>query len=145
MRQQFDDGRDPRPAHGGAQTYHGRVVPGYAPEMDGEPDPGEIVWAWVAYEEDPNVGKDRPLVVIGRAADGSGAMVAMLLSSQDHEGDDDWVLLGAGAWDRDRRESWVRVDRMLAVPANGIRREGAVLQRDRYDRLLRDIVAELRD
>jgi hypothetical protein len=25
----------------------------YAPEPDGQPDPGEIVWTWVPYEEDP--------------------------------------------------------------------------------------------
>ena len=32
----------------------------YTPEMDGDADPGEVVWAWVPYEEDPNRGKDRP-------------------------------------------------------------------------------------
>ena len=29
-------------------------------------DPGEIVWTWVAYEEDPTQGKDRPVLVVGR-------------------------------------------------------------------------------
>src|SRR5512139_4061485 len=31
----------------------------YAPHRDGQPDPGEIVWAWVPYEEDHAQGKDR--------------------------------------------------------------------------------------
>ena len=39
----------------------------YAPEIDGEPDPGEVVWAWVPYEDDPSQGKDRPVLVLGRA------------------------------------------------------------------------------
>jgi len=26
----------------------------YAPERDGQPDPGEVVWAWVPYEDDPS-------------------------------------------------------------------------------------------
>ena len=38
----------------------------YSPELDGEPDPGEVVWAWVPYEDDPSQGKDRPVLVIGR-------------------------------------------------------------------------------
>ena len=43
----------------------------YAPAPDGEPDPGEVVWAWVPYEEDASRGKDRPVLVIGtRVADG---------------------------------------------------------------------------
>ncbi len=35
-----------------------RVV--YAPDLDGRADPGEIVWTWVVYEDDPSRGKDRP-------------------------------------------------------------------------------------
>lgn len=35
----------------------------YSPEMDGDADPGEVVWAWVPYEENDGRGKDRPVVV----------------------------------------------------------------------------------
>lgn len=125
----------PPPAEGGAYTYRGRVVPEYAPQADRDPDPGEIVWAWVPYEEDDRVGKDRPLVVIGRG-ERAGQFVAMMLSSQDHAGDRGWVSLGSGAWDRDQRESWVRVDRPLGIDDGAVRREGAVLQRDRFTELL---------
>src|SRR5882757_411423 len=31
----------------------------YAPDLDGRADPGEIVWTWVVYEDDPTRGKDR--------------------------------------------------------------------------------------
>ena len=43
-----------------------RRGPGRAtrPERDGEPDPGEVVWAWVPYEDDPSQGKDRPVLVL---------------------------------------------------------------------------------
>lgn len=32
----------------------------YAPHDDDQPDPGEVVWAWVPYEEDATQEKDRP-------------------------------------------------------------------------------------
>ena len=38
----------------------------YAPQPDGRADPGEVVWTWVAYEDDPRRGKDRPVLVVGR-------------------------------------------------------------------------------
>ncbi len=40
----------------------------YAPDLDGAADPGEIVWAWVPFEEGDGRGKDRPLLVVGRGA-----------------------------------------------------------------------------
>src|SRR5699024_12448548 len=38
----------------------------YAPDLDGHADPGEIVWTWVAFEENDGRGKDRPVLVVGR-------------------------------------------------------------------------------
>jgi len=46
------------------------------------------------------------------------------------------VSLGSGAWDRDQRESWVRVDRPLGIDDGAVRREGAVLQQDRFTEVL---------
>ena len=43
-----------------------RVV--YAPDLDGRADPGEIVWTWVVYEEDPTRGKDRPVLVVAASS-----------------------------------------------------------------------------
>lgn len=103
----------------------------YAPDLDGLADPGEIVWSWVTFEEDPGQGKDRPVLVVGR----SGAtLLGLMLSSQTrHEGQTDWFALGTGSWDREGRASWVRLDRVLDVPEEGIRREGAILDRTRFD------------
>lgn len=121
---------EPRPARGGADDFRGRITPEYAPDRDGDPDPGEVVWAWVPYEEDPAQGKDRPLVIVGRAADDPALLVGLMLSSKDHDGDSRWHAVGAGDWDGEHRASWVRVDRPLAVTADAVRREAAVLPPD---------------
>ena len=110
----------------------------YAPQPDGDADPGEIVWTWVPYEEDASQGKDRPVLVVGRQ--GADVLALMLSSQSDRDGQRNWFALGEGGWDRDKRPSWVRLDRVLNVDADGIRREGSVLDRARFDR----IAAELR-
>jgi hypothetical protein len=112
-----------------------RVV--YAPDPDGAADPGEIVWAWVPFEEDARQGKDRPLLVVGRAA---GELLGLMLSSRHkRDGEPGWVAIGSGAWDREGRESFVRLDRVLEVAEHGIRREGAVLSRDRFERVAEEL------
>jgi hypothetical protein len=103
----------------------------YSPDPNGRADPGEIVWAWVPYEDDPRQGKDRPVLIVGR--DGGTVFGLMLSSQSDRDGQPHWLALGAGSWDRDNRPSWLRLDRVLKMPADGIRREGAVLDRSRFD------------
>src|SRR4051794_41939227 len=56
----------------------------YRPRKDGRPDPGEVVWAWVPYDENDGRGKDRPVLVIGRRG---GSLLGLMLSSQDHDRD----------------------------------------------------------
>ena len=103
----------------------------YAPDLDGRADPGEIVWTWVVYEDDPTKGKDRPVLVVGRDRT---TLLGLMLSSQDHHrGDRNWVGIGTGSWDFELRESWVRLDRVLDVPEEGIRREGAILARETFE------------
>ncbi|GAA3466106.1 hypothetical protein GCM10018965_006580 [Nonomuraea roseola] len=98
----------------------------YSPDLDGMADPGEIVWAWVPYEEDPDRGKDRPLLVVGRHG---RRLLAMMLSSR---GDDGPEWLEVGSWGGDGRVSYLRLDRVFALDEGDIRREGAVLHRDRF-------------
>jgi hypothetical protein len=110
----------------------------YDPHPDGEPDPGEVVWAWVPYEDDPQQGKDRPVLIIAR--DGE-RLVALPMTSKDHDRDQQqearegryWLDLGSGAWDRAGRPSEVRLDRLLVVDPADVRREGAVLDEVRFD------------
>jgi hypothetical protein len=103
----------------------------YAPDLDGRADPGEIVWTWVVYEDDPTRGKDRPVLVVGRDRN---VLLGLVVSSQQrHATDRDWVGIGSGDWDYENRESWVRLDRVLDVPEEGIRREGAILDRELFN------------
>ena len=109
----------------------------YAPEIDGEPDPGEVVWGWVPYEDDPTQGKDRPVLVVGR--NGRTLLGLMLSSQSERDGQRDWLALGPGEWDRDSRPSWVRLDRIIEVDEDGIRREGAVLDRVRFEAVAQEL------
>lgn len=119
----------------------------YAPANDGDADPGEVCWTWVPYEDDPNQGKDRPVVILSREGD---LVVFAQMTSKDHdsgrEGKPDhlgrvWFNIGTGAWDNLGRESEVRIDRLLVAHKNSIRREGAVLDKTRFTQLT-DAVAD---
>ncbi|MGY2067198.1 type II toxin-antitoxin system PemK/MazF family toxin [Blastococcus sp. SYSU DS0619] len=113
----------------------------YRPHADDRPDPGEVVWAWVPYEEDDGRGKDRPVLVIGRRGD---QLLGLMLSSRDHDRDaaDEarhgrrWTDVGTGAWDPRGRPSEVRLDRLLVLDPATVRREGAALDRTRFDRVV---------
>lgn len=106
----------------------------YAPSRDGNADPGEIVWTWVPFEEDPQQGKDRPVLVVGSRR---GRLVGVALTSKPHR---EHLEIGAGAWDHERRASYVKIDRLLDLD-RPIRREGAVLDRARFDRVARALRA----
>ncbi|QHC21740.1 type II toxin-antitoxin system PemK/MazF family toxin [Streptomyces sp. GS7] len=108
----------------------GAVTMTYAPDPDGAPDPGEIVWTWVPYEENDGRGKDRPVLVVAREA--AGTLLAVQLSSKRHNDDRDWVAIGSGPWDREGRDSWIAVDRVLRVHPAGMRREACALDRGRF-------------
>ena len=114
----------------------------YAPEVDGLPDPGEVVWTWVPYEDDPQQGKDRPVIVLARVAGlEAPELLCLQLTSKDHDRDAaqetswgrHWMDVGTGGWDRERRPSEVRLDRLLRLPEAGVRREGAALDRSVFD------------
>lgn len=115
--------------------FTGALVPVYSPDPDGEPDPGEIVWTWVPYEEDHSRGKDRPVLIIGHD---DAWLLGLMLTTRDHDTnrgprDERWVDIGSGPWDVERRPSEVRVDRVIRIWPAGVRREGAVLDRRRFD------------
>ena len=117
----------------------------YSPDPDGEADPGEVVWAWVPFEEDPSQGKDRPVLVLARH---ETRLVVAQMTSKDHDRDAAqearwgrfWYDVGTGAWDRQGRPSEVRLDRLLLVEPASVRREGATMNREVFD----GVVAALR-
>jgi hypothetical protein len=89
----------------------GLVRMSYSPQGDGAPDPGEVVWTWVPFEENDGRGKDRPVLVV--AVESAGTYLAVQLTSKDHDGEGDFVSVGAGGRDGGQRPSWVNLDRVI--------------------------------
>ncbi|WP_409485399.1 type II toxin-antitoxin system PemK/MazF family toxin [Arsenicicoccus dermatophilus] len=123
-----------------AGDFRGVPSLSYAPIPDDRADPGEVVWAWVPFEEDHSRGKDRPALVIGRH---EGLLLALPMTSKDHDRDlaqeasvgRHWCDVGSGAWDGRGRPSEVRVDRILQLDPGTVRRIGAVLPQERFERV----------
>ncbi|MDO5080400.1 type II toxin-antitoxin system PemK/MazF family toxin [Buchananella hordeovulneris] len=116
----------------------------YTPHHDGAADPGEVVWTWIPYEDDASQGKDRPVLVLGWA--GKRLAVAQMTSKDHgrgggHRAGRVYVDVGTGAWDPRGRESEVRIDRLLAVKPQAVRREGATLAKSRFARVVAAIQA----
>ncbi len=117
----------------------------YRPAQDGRPDPGEVCWAWVPYEDDPSLGKDRPVLVIdARDVDGEQVVDCLVMTSKDHDRDESqeaaagrhWMDVGTGGWDREHRPSEVRLDRLVVLRESDVRREGAALDPGIYAEVL---------
>jgi hypothetical protein len=115
------------------------VTTAYAPSTDGDADPGEIVWTWVPYEERDGRGKDRPVLVV--ASERSGTVLAVQLTSQAHPGRTEYVPIGTGDWDAQRRPSYVNTDRVFRLHQAGMRREATALDRRRYGAVRDALVA----
>lgn len=118
----------------------------YAPADDGRPEPGEVLWTWVPFEEDRSQGKDRPVVVLAEAGP---CIVFAQLTSKDHDRDAArearsgrrWLDVGAGGWDSKGRPSEARIDRLLCVRPERVRREGGALDGSRFTELVAAIRA----
>lgn len=129
--------------------HHGMPRVEYAPLQGRTPDPGEIVWTWVPYEEDHSRGKDRPVLLVGREGDW---LLGLQLTSKDHDRDAaqearenrHWVDIGTGAWDDRGRPSEVRVNRVVRVDPDAVRRVSIALPRDRFDAVVAGMRRHLR-
>lgn len=138
------NGRDTTATVRSGPDFTGRPPTSYSPTPDGIADPGEVVWAWVPYEEDHTQGKDRPALVIGRDDDW---LLALQVTSQDHDRDAQqearagryWMDIGTGGWDPQRRPSEVRLDRIVRLAPDAVRREGAPLDRGLFEQVLREV------
>ncbi|WP_315432492.1 type II toxin-antitoxin system PemK/MazF family toxin [uncultured Rothia sp.] len=105
----------------------------YSPSLDGDADPGEIVWTWVPFEEDHSQGKDRPVLLVGR--DGE-YLLALMMTSKDHNNrehaDSNYLDIGSGPWDPQGRASEVKLNRVIRVRPDAMRREGAMMPEDTF-------------
>lgn len=131
--------------HVALPDFEERLTPIYAPDLDGDADPGEIVWTWVPYEDDPSQGKDRPVLVVGSSGP---HLLGLMLTSKDHDRNAErearhgrhWMDIGSGDWDAKRRESEIRLDRVLRIDPNEVRREGAVMPRALFDEVVASLI-----
>ena len=132
----------PQPSgHVALPDYDDRLTPTYAPRIDGDADPGEVVWTWVPFEDDPSQGKDRPVLVVGH--DGR-LLLGLMLTSKDHSRNPEkearhgrhWIDVGSGDWDSRRRSSEIRLDRVLRVDPQRVRREGSIMPKALFDQIV---------
>ena len=132
----------PKPSAPATGASNGSDYPGdyrdminfeYSPSLDGDADPGEIVWTWVPFEEDHSQGKDRPVLLVGR--DGE-YLLALMMTSKDHNNrehaDPNYLDLGSGPWDPQGRASEVKLNRVIRVRPDAMRREGAIMPEDTF-------------
>lgn len=115
----------------------------YAPDNDALPDPGEIVWTWVPFEEDPTQGKDRPVLVLSAR---DGEIVFAALTSKNHANDGEglyqdeygrwWLDIGTGDWDSEHRASEVRLDTLWTLSETDVRRVGGTLDRSQFGKVV---------
>ncbi|ADH92711.1 type II toxin-antitoxin system PemK/MazF family toxin [Arcanobacterium haemolyticum] len=121
----------------------------YNPVRNDAPDPGEVVWTWVPYEENDGRGKDRPVLVA--AMYGPDHVVFAQTTSKDHDRDaaDEarwgryWMDIGSGPWDAKRRDSEVRLNRLMIVHVDQIRRTGGQIDRAIFERVVAGIKKHL--
>lgn len=106
-----------------------RLVFEYAPQIDGDPDPGEVIWTWVPYVENDGRGKDRPVLIIARIDE--NRVAGCYLSTNQRDG---YFRIGAGPWDSKGRVSYMNAERLLSISADGMRREGSLVPEDVFAR-----------
>ena len=101
----------------------------YAPDMDGQAEPGEIVW--VTVPSDPP--QERSLVVIGRE---HHDVLGLLISPwEKHLHEDHWLGIGSGEWEDTGDPCWVRLDKTLMVPETEVHRRGTYIPPRRFERI----------
>lgn len=91
---------------------------------DGHPDPGEVVWAHVPFADDPSIGKDRPVLIVGRAKNGN--LVGVQLTSKGHHRGSIPIEWGQA------RQSWIRPERLIQVDVSNYRKEGGYLKKPNF-------------
>lgn len=107
----------------------------YAPDMDGNAEPGEVVWVTVPSRP-PTV---RSLLVVGRE---QHEVLGLLISpGQEHAEDARWLGIGSGEWDASGAPCWVRLDKTLCVAETDVHRRGTIVPPLRFER----VASRLRD
>ncbi len=105
----------------------------YAPDMDGQAEPGEVVWIWAPSDGPTKPPRERAILVVGRTRH---TILGLLISpNPQHDGEEHWLDIGAGEWDTSGRQCWIRLDRVVEASELGIRRQGALFPQRRFERI----------
>ena len=108
----------------------------YSPDLDGDPDPARSSGPGCRTRTTRRRARIAPWW-----SSGAPAMTWPPYRSRRRTSGHGQVPVGTGAWDRSRRPSFAKVDRLLDIdPERDVRREGAVLDRRHFD----DVVAGVR-
>lgn len=104
----------------------------YAPDMDGQADPGEVVWVYIRTQKGGEL-ELRALLIVGRK---KHTLLGLLISSSERNSTSPtWIDIGSGPWDPEGTESYVRLDKVLEIPESEIQRRGVSMPERRYDRI----------
>ena len=72
-------------------------------------------------------------MVVGRTRT---TVLGLLISpNPKHALDDAWLEIGSGEWDESGCDCWVRLDRLLEVSEEQVRRQGTLFPERRFERI----------
>ncbi|EFK54725.1 type II toxin-antitoxin system PemK/MazF family toxin [Corynebacterium genitalium ATCC 33030] len=101
----------------------------YAPDMDGQAEPGEVVW----FNVPTTPPKERSMLVVGR--DRHDVLGLLISADENHADEKDWMPIGSGEWKPSGEPCWVRMDKTLSIPETDLRRRGALFPARRFERV----------
>ncbi|MER7846746.1 type II toxin-antitoxin system PemK/MazF family toxin [Kitasatospora sp. NPDC096077] len=109
----------------------GPAGPRSRPSRGARPEPQEIWWAEVPFEDGPGA-KDRPCLVL--RVHGRTATVAKITSKHHAERPGVLALPPGSVGDRQGRASWLETDELREVPLSAFRRRAGTLDRQVWTR-----------
>ncbi|MFJ8475421.1 type II toxin-antitoxin system PemK/MazF family toxin [Kitasatospora sp. NPDC094011] len=109
----------------------GPAGPRSRPSGGARPEPQEIWWAEVPFEDGPGA-KDRPCLVL--RVHGRTATVAKITSKHHAERPGVLALPPGSVGDRQGRTSWLETDELREVPLSAFRRRAGTLDRQVWTR-----------
>ncbi|MBG6122114.1 type II toxin-antitoxin system PemK/MazF family toxin [Corynebacterium aquatimens] len=101
----------------------------YAPDMDGQAESGEVVW----FSPPTDPPQERSMLVVGR--DRHEVLGLLISANENHTDDEDWLPIGSGEWQASGTPCWVRLDKVLSIPEDNVRRRGTLFPPRRFERI----------
>jgi hypothetical protein len=100
--------------------------------------PGAVFWAWLDYEsvdQYGDSGKQRPVMVV--ALNGPN-LQALAFTTKDKTYRDDVITLGRGSWDRQGRDSFVKLSTLHTFEQKKIARIAGQVDRQRFEMVIKE-------